>query len=73
MIDFSQEELEKIAQLTSLQLDTAEFKELARQLTMTLEYLQELDTFHATVEHEAIRTINVFREDKPIPFDSTPT
>ena len=72
MIDFSHEELVKIAKLSALRLDAQELKELEVQLQKTLTYLEELEQFTATVEHEATHTINVFRDDKPIQTDSAP-
>ena len=71
MVDFSRDELLKLAALSSLQLDEEEIKELEVELKVTLEYIQQLDKFEAKPEHDAVKTINVFREDKATPKDAS--
>lgn len=72
MVDFSKEELLKLAQLSSLKLYDDEVEYLREQLQKTLDYTQQLDQFEMKMEHEAVKTINVFREDKAIPRDPGP-
>ncbi|MBU1008119.1 Asp-tRNA(Asn)/Glu-tRNA(Gln) amidotransferase subunit GatC [Candidatus Dependentiae bacterium] len=72
MIDFSKEELLKLAQLSSLKLYDDEIEYLREQLQKTLDYTEELAQFETKLEHEAVKTINVFREDKAIQKDSAP-
>ena len=64
MIDFSKEEVLTLAQMSSLQLNDDEVNWLREQLAKTIEYTKELDQFISCEEHDAVKTINVFREDK---------
>ena len=70
MVHFSREELLHLAELSALQLDDVEVKELERQLQITLEYVEQLDEVVVGVEQEALRSINVFRDDKVVEFNS---
>ena len=70
MIDFSKEEVLRLAEISSLKLEDDEVDWLREQLAKTIEYTQELDQFHAQEEHDAVKTINVFREDKSVKKDS---
>lgn len=70
MTDLSKEELLKLAELSALTLNENEIEILREQLAKTIAYTEELDQFSTTIEHEAIKNINVFREDKAKPKDS---
>ena len=72
MSKFSTKDVLKLAELSSLKLEDNEVEELAEKLAQTIAYTAELDTFQAKEEHEAVKTINVFREDKARPQDSAP-
>lgn len=71
MVDFSKEEIIKIAKHSGLKLNKEEIDHLQEQLKKTLAYTEELNQFKTTIEHEAIKSINVFREDKAIQTDSS--
>jgi aspartyl-tRNA(Asn)/glutamyl-tRNA(Gln) amidotransferase subunit C len=70
MVQFTREELLHIAELSSLHLDDSELSQLGDQLRQTLEYIEQLDEVVIEVEQEALRSINVFRDDKVIKSDS---
>lgn len=70
MFNFSKEELLKLAELSSLKLYDDEVEYLRGQLEQTLDYIQQLEAFETKLEHDAVKTINVFREDKAVPKDS---
>jgi len=70
MTDFSREEVLKLAEISSLKLTDDEVDELREQLAKTIDYTQKLNEFQGAEEHDAIKTINVFREDKVIKTDS---
>lgn len=70
--NFSEEELLKLAKLSSLNLHENEIPILREQLVKTLDYVKQLDQLDVKLEHEAIKAINVFREDKAVSQDSTP-
>ena len=70
MVQFTREELLHIAELSSLRLDDSELSQLGDQLRQTLEYIEQLDEVVIEVEQEALRSINVFRDDKVIKSDS---
>lgn len=71
MIEFSKKEILNLARMSSLQLENHEVDWLHEQLVKTLDYTQQLDNFTTAEEHDAIKTINVFREDKAIKKDSS--
>lgn len=71
MAEFSKEELLKIAEMSSLQLDDSEVDWLQKQLAKTIKYTEQLDKFESAEEHEAVKNINVFREDKLIKKDAS--
>jgi aspartyl/glutamyl-tRNA(Asn/Gln) amidotransferase C subunit len=70
MVQFTREELLHIAELSSLHLDESELSQLGDQLRQTLEYVEQLDEVVLGVEQEALRSINVFRDDKVVTTDS---
>lgn len=70
MVNFSKEELLRLAEISALQLDKEEVERLQEQLLITIDYTRQLDAFDTADEHEAVKTINVFREDKAIPSNS---
>lgn len=70
MIDFSKEEVLRLAEISSLKLHDDEVTWLQEQLAKTIEYTSELEAFKSREEHDAVKTINVFREDKAIQKDS---
>jgi aspartyl/glutamyl-tRNA(Asn/Gln) amidotransferase C subunit len=70
MIDFSREDLLKLAELSSLKIYDDEISYLQDQLAKTLNYIEQLEEFKARPEHDAVKTINVFREDKATPKDA---
>lgn len=72
MTDFSREELLKLAELSSLKIYDDEIEYLRSQLGKTLAYIEQLNEFQARPEHDAVKTINVFREDKATPKDAAP-
>ena len=72
MVDFTNSDLLILAQISSLKLDKHEVSQLQQQLQKTIDYTHKLDQFQMTVEHEAVKNINVFREDKVIQKDSAP-
>jgi aspartyl-tRNA(Asn)/glutamyl-tRNA(Gln) amidotransferase subunit C len=72
MANFSKKELLKLAGLSSLQLEEDEIEALRDSLSKTIDYTDQLESFQSTEEHDAVKTINVFREDKAIQKDSAP-
>ena len=66
MEEFSTQELLKIAKLSALELNDEEIKTLAQKLKQTLTYVEELDKVKTSIEHEATKNINVFRDDKVV-------
>ena len=70
MVQFTREELLHIAELSFLHIDDSELSQLGDQLRQTLEYIEQLDEVVIEVEQEALRSINVFRDDKVIKSDS---
>jgi len=71
MVNFSREELLRLAKLSSIKLDESEIDNLLKQFPQTLEYIEQLEQFKSTSEHDAVKTINVFREDKMVQRDSS--
>jgi aspartyl/glutamyl-tRNA(Asn/Gln) amidotransferase C subunit len=71
MANFSKEELLKIAEISSLHLENHEVEWLREQLLKTIDYTMQLDKFESREEHDAVKNINVFREDKVIKQDSS--
>lgn len=69
MIQFTKEELLKIAELSLLKLDDHELDTFVGQLQQILNYTRELANVDTSREQEPIRTVNVFREDKAIKKD----
>lgn len=72
MIDISKEEVLRLAEISSLKLNDQEVEAFRDQLAKTLEYTSELEEFESQEEHDAVKTINVFREDKSRQKDSAP-
>ena len=72
MIEFTKKDLLELAKLSSLKLENHEVEWLRDQLQKTIDYTCQLDKFTAADEHDAVKTINVFREDKAIQKDSAP-
>jgi len=70
MTDFSREEVLRLAKISSLKLTDDEVDMLREKLAKTIDYTQKLDQFEVREEHDAVKTINVFREDKIIPTNS---
>ena len=70
MVEFSKEELLRLAEISSLQLEESEVEWLQKQLSKTIDYTMQLEKVETIEEHEAVKTINVFREDKAIHKDS---
>jgi len=71
MAKFSKEDIYELAELSSLKLNDKEVVWLQEQLIKTLEYTEELEQFEGHEEHEAVKTINVFREDRAKLKDSS--
>ena len=72
MVEFTKKELLNLARISSLKLYDNEIDYLKEQLQKTLDYTKQLDQFETKMEHDAVKNINVFREDKAIPKDSAP-
>ncbi len=72
MVDFSKDELLKLASISYLKLDDNEIEWLQDQLSKTIEYIHKIDQIESKEEHAAIKTINVFRDDKGVKKDSSP-
>jgi aspartyl/glutamyl-tRNA(Asn/Gln) amidotransferase C subunit len=71
MANVSKEELLKIAQMSSLTLTESEIVWMQDQLSKTVEYTNQLNQVVLEEEHETVKTINVFREDKAIKKDAS--
>lgn len=71
MAAVSKEELLKIAEMSSLKLDESEIAWMQDQLSKTVEYTKQLDQVLLEEEHDTVKTINVFREDKPVKKDAS--
>jgi len=71
MINFDKKELLKLAKLSALKLYDLEIENLVNDLKKLLEYTEELNEVLLAKEVDCIKNINVFREDKAIPKDST--
>ena len=71
MKNVSTEEIVKLAQLSAITLTDQEIEHLRAQLAKTIRYTQQLEKFETTTEHDTIRNINVFREDKAMTKDSS--
>lgn len=71
MSEFTKEELLNIARISSLHLENNEVEWLRDQLVKTIDYTTQLEKFEIKEEHDAVKTINVFREDKAIKKDSS--
>lgn len=71
MVDISREDVLKLAELSSLRLEEDEIEWLRDQLIKTIDYTKELEKFCAKEEHDAVRNINVFREDRSVKKDSS--
>jgi len=72
MTDFSRKEVLELAEMSSLKLEENEIEWLREQLRKTIDYTHQLDKFKSKEEHDAVKTINVFREDKAIQSNSAP-
>ena len=72
MIEFTKDELLNLTRISSLKVYDHEIEQLREQLQKTLDYTEQLDQFETKLEHDAVKNINVFREDKAIPKDSAP-
>jgi len=70
MINFTKEELLRLAEISALKLYPDEIEKLAGQLKKTLDYTEQLSQVEIETEQEAFHNINVFRDDKAIPTDS---
>jgi aspartyl/glutamyl-tRNA(Asn/Gln) amidotransferase C subunit len=70
LIKFSQEDLLKLAELSSLKIYDDEISYMQDQIAKTLSYIEQLVEFQARPEHDAVKTINVFREDKATPKEA---
>jgi aspartyl/glutamyl-tRNA(Asn/Gln) amidotransferase C subunit len=68
-MNVNKEELLKLANLSCLEISDNEIDYLLDQLEKTLNYVKQLEKFQARPEHDAVKTINVFREDKMVPKD----
>ncbi|MCK4517308.1 Asp-tRNA(Asn)/Glu-tRNA(Gln) amidotransferase subunit GatC [Candidatus Babeliales bacterium] len=71
MTNLSKEEILRLAQLSAITLNDAEIDLLRVQLAKTIDYTQQLEKFETTTEHDAVKNINVFREDKAVLKDSS--
>ncbi len=72
MIKLEKEELLKLAKLSALKLYDDEIELLVKQMKLVLAYTEELDQVTMSAEVNPTKNINVFREDKAIPTDSSP-
>ena len=69
---FDQEELVKIAHLSSLELNDEEITLFGSQLEVLLTYVDELAEVAIVDGVDVVRNINVFREDRAVMIDSAP-
>ena len=65
----NKEELLRIAELSALKLEDKEIEVFVSQLKTVLDYTQQLSLCPATQEHESMRNVNVFRDDKVVVKD----
>lgn len=72
MTEFSKEDVLELAKISSLKLEENEIEWLREQLAKTIEYTKQLEAFKSREEHDAVKTVNVFREDKAIQKNSSP-
>jgi len=70
MASFTKEDLLRIAEISSLRLEESKVEWLQRQLAKTIAYTEQLEKVETVEEHDAVKTINVFREDKAEKKDS---
>jgi len=63
MVDFTQEELLKVAQLSALELDKHEIELFGNQIHKILNFAEQLQQVAMTAEVEPMHNKNVFRED----------
>ena len=64
MINFSKEDLLKLANFSSLYLDEREIDFYNKQLKMVLDYIDTLQQVPITEEAESVKNKNIFREDQ---------
>ncbi|KKP24828.1 MAG: hypothetical protein SZ59_C0001G0146 [candidate division TM6 bacterium GW2011_GWF2_28_16] len=71
MIKLDKKELQRLADLSALKLNDNELEELLNQITKVLDYTQELNQVKfATDTIKDTKNINIFRQDKAVPYNS---
>ena len=71
MAKFSREDLLRVAELSALKLEESEIAKFTEELSKIIAYAEQVNQVSAHHEQEAIRLVNVFREDKVVRTDST--
>lgn len=71
MVNFTKEELLKIAKLSALTLGDEEIASFEKHLKVVLSYTSELEQVITQQLPPSVFNMNVFREDKAIEKDST--
>ena len=72
MAQFGVDELNKIAEISSLHFSDQELEAFARQIATLLDYIEELKNVSVTLGIDTVRNINVFRDDKTVISNSSP-
>lgn len=72
MAKITQEEVIKIAHIAHIELQGAEVESVRQQLEGVLNYAARVNDLACTIEDNAPKVVNVFREDEIIPTDAKP-
>jgi aspartyl-tRNA(Asn)/glutamyl-tRNA(Gln) amidotransferase subunit C len=71
MAKITREEVIKIAQISAIEIQEHEIESLQKQLEAVLSYAERVQEFSAEPQVPSIQNVNVFRQDRVEPSDSS--